>query len=139
MIRAKVTNTDDFLIRMLKACIQLSARPRIENSVNLVPVDHVARIIIASTFFPTADASVVVHVTSRPRPKFFQVLSTLERYGYHVPEVDYPSWRTLIENFVAREQDLGGFALYVFWCFLDPSSSGQDENYVTDDGNDADG
>ena len=116
----KVTNTDDFLVRMLKACIQLSARPRIDNSINLVPVDHVARIVTASTLFPTADASVVVvvHVTGRPRPKFFQVLSTLERYGYQVPEVDYPSWRTLVEDFVAREQDPEGFALYVFGVFF---------------------
>ena len=38
-----VTNTDDFLWRLVKGCIQLGLVPDINNTVNMVPVDHVAR------------------------------------------------------------------------------------------------
>lgn len=37
-----VTNTDDFLWRMVKGCVQLGYVPDINNTVNMVPVDHVA-------------------------------------------------------------------------------------------------
>jgi L-2-aminoadipate reductase len=37
-----VTNTDDFLWRMVKGCVQLGFVPDINNTVNMVPVDHVA-------------------------------------------------------------------------------------------------
>ncbi|KAK5997232.1 L-2-aminoadipate reductase large subunit [Cladobotryum mycophilum] len=38
-----VYNTDSFLIRRLRGCIQLGVRPRIINTVNPVPVNHVVR------------------------------------------------------------------------------------------------
>ena len=38
-----VTNTDDFLWRLVKGCIQLGHIPDIHNAINMVPVDHVAR------------------------------------------------------------------------------------------------
>ncbi|KAH6900872.1 aminoadipate-semialdehyde dehydrogenase [Coprinopsis sp. MPI-PUGE-AT-0042] len=40
--RTAVTNTDDFLWRMVKGCVQLGYVPDINNTVNMVPVDHVA-------------------------------------------------------------------------------------------------
>ncbi len=98
-----VTNTDDFLVRMLKGCVQLSARPRIENTVNSVPVDHVARTVVGSAFFPPEKPLGLVHVTSHPRLRFCDILATLEEYGYQVPEVDYSSWRTRLEEYVANE------------------------------------
>ncbi|KAH7140234.1 male sterility protein-domain-containing protein [Dactylonectria estremocensis] len=41
-----VSNTDDFLIRFCKGCVQLGARPRIVNSVNTVPVEHVSWVVL---------------------------------------------------------------------------------------------
>ncbi|KAI9884760.1 MAG: large subunit of alpha-aminoadipate reductase [Watsoniomyces obsoletus] len=98
-----VTNTDDFLVRMLKGCVQLSARPRIENTVNSVPVNHVARTVVTSAFFPPRESFGVVHVTSHPRLRFCDFLATLEKYGYQVPEVEYSSWRTRLEQYVGND------------------------------------
>jgi L-aminoadipate-semialdehyde dehydrogenase len=94
------TNTDDFLIRMIKGCIQLNARPNINNTVNMVPVDHVARIVIATAFNPPREAVNVAHVTGHPRLRFNQFLGALELYGYHVPQVDYVPWSTSLEQYV---------------------------------------
>jgi thioester reductase-like protein len=43
-----VSNTDDFLIRLCKGCVQLGARPCIINSINACPVDHVAHVVVGS-------------------------------------------------------------------------------------------
>jgi L-aminoadipate-semialdehyde dehydrogenase len=90
------TNNDDFLVRFLLGCIQLSARPNINNTVNMVPVDHVARIVIACAFNPVG----VAHVTGHPRLRFNEFLGALELYGYNVPQVDYIPWSNALEKYV---------------------------------------
>ena len=46
-----VSNTDDYLARLMKGCIQLKKAPRMRNVINACPVDFVAQSIvhIAST------------------------------------------------------------------------------------------
>ncbi|KFA69191.1 hypothetical protein S40285_00009 [Stachybotrys chlorohalonatus IBT 40285] len=95
-----VSNTDDFLIRFWKGCVQLGARPWIVNSVNAVPVDHVAKVVVAAALNPLPGVH-VVHVTAHPRLRMNEFLSALGYYGYHVPEVDYEEWKTQLENFVS--------------------------------------
>lgn len=100
------TNTDDFLIRMLKGvfiltllliisirqfstpsgCIQLSARPDINNTINMCPVDFVARLVSAAALNPTSSMS-VVQSTSHPRLRFNEYLGMLQNFGYDVPKV----------------------------------------------------
>ncbi|GLA04703.1 putative NRPS-like protein biosynthetic cluster [Aspergillus niger] len=94
------TNTDDFLIRMIKGCIQLSSRPNINNTVNMVPVDHVARVVIAAAFQPPCTPIGVAQVTGHPRLRFNQFLGALQLYGYDVPQVDYVPWSKSLEQYV---------------------------------------
>ncbi|KAI2471179.1 large subunit of L-aminoadipate-semialdehyde dehydrogenase [Annulohypoxylon bovei var. microspora] len=96
-----VCNVDDFLIRMLKGCIQLSARPRIINTVNAVPVNHVARVVVAAALNPLQDGVKVIHVTAHPRLRMNEYLSILEYYGYKAPEISYDSWKEELEKFVS--------------------------------------
>lgn len=98
-----VTNTDDFLIRMAKGCIQLGCRPKISNTVNMVPVNHVARIVIAAALSPPKRPLGVAQVTSHPRLTFSQYLATLQKYGYDVPEVEYAVWKAKLEEYAAEE------------------------------------
>jgi L-aminoadipate-semialdehyde dehydrogenase len=98
-----VANTDDFLIRMAKGCIQLGCRPNISNTVNMVPVNHVARIVIASALSPPKTPLGVAQVTSHPRLTFSQYLATLQKYGYDVPEVEYSVWKGKLEAYAAEE------------------------------------
>ncbi|KAI9690861.1 MAG: putative NRPS-like protein biosynthetic cluster [Bathelium mastoideum] len=101
------TITDDFLVRLLKGCVQLQARPDISNTVNMVPVDHVARLIVASGFEPPVSPLGVAQVTSHPRLTFNEFLGALQLYGYAAPQIDYSAWRTRMENYVAESQDRG--------------------------------
>jgi L-aminoadipate-semialdehyde dehydrogenase len=100
-----VTNTDDFLIRMAKGCVQLGCRPRIANTVNMVPVNHVARAVVASAFSPPETPLGVAQVTSHPRLTFSQYLATLQTYGYEVPEVEYSAWSKRLQEYAADEKN----------------------------------
>ena len=115
-----ICNTDDFLIRMLKGCIQLSARPDIANTVNSVPVNHVARVVVAAALNPLPTGIHVVHVTGHPRLRMNQYLSYLETYGFTVPEVSYDDWKEGLEKYVAaggQEKDQEQHALMPLFHF----------------------
>ncbi|KAF3914241.1 hypothetical protein AA313_de0204571 [Arthrobotrys entomopaga] len=119
-----VTNTDDFLVRMMKGCIQLGQTPDIHNTVNMVPVDHVARVVVASAFYPPATPLAVAQVTSHPRLRFNEFLSTLSAYGYDVNRVDYIPWRIALEKHVTEiSKDNALYPLLHFVCDNLPQST----------------
>jgi L-aminoadipate-semialdehyde dehydrogenase len=95
------TNTDDFLVRMLKGCIQLSSRPSISNTINMVPVTHVSRVVVASCFSPPTAPLGVAQITSHPRITFNRFLGALELYGYEVPEIKYEAWKKKMSAYVS--------------------------------------
>lgn len=86
---------------MLKGCIQLGCRPDIDNTVNMVPTDRIARIVVASALHPPVEPLGVVQGTSIHRLRFNDFLAALEKYGYTVPQVDYGTWRESLEKYVA--------------------------------------
>ncbi|KAF4627804.1 hypothetical protein G7Y89_g10353 [Cudoniella acicularis] len=98
-----VTSTDDFLIRMTKGCIQLGCRPKIANTVNMVPVNHVERVVVAAAFSPPKTPLAVAQVTSHPRLTFSQYLATLQTYGYNVPEVEYSVWKKKLGDYALAD------------------------------------
>ncbi|KAL0941207.1 putative L-aminoadipate-semialdehyde dehydrogenase [Colletotrichum truncatum] len=106
------SNTDDFLLRMIKGCIQLNARPKIENTINMVPVDHVARLVVASALHPPRQPLGVAQVTSHPRLTFRTYLGALEKYGYDVPEVEYSQWSKALQDYVAEGKEHALMGLY---------------------------
>jgi L-aminoadipate-semialdehyde dehydrogenase len=95
------TNTDDFLVRLLKGCIQLQSRPDISNTINMVPVTHVARVVVASCFNPPIAPLGVAQITSHPRITINDFLSSLEKYGYTAPLVSYTQWKSNMEAYVS--------------------------------------
>ena len=100
------SNTDDFLLRFLKGCVQLKSIPDISNDVNMVPVDHVARVCVASSIHPFADAYKVVHVTAHPRIQFKAYLNELSKFKYDVKVESYDQWKkTLEESVVVKGED----------------------------------
>lgn len=112
--KSAVTNTDDFLWRLVKGCIQLGAIPDIHNSINMVPVDHVARITSVSALQSPLVPLKVYQVTARPAPRFNSFLSALTRYGYDVQRTEYLPWRTQLEQHVLKVQDNALFPLLHF-------------------------
>lgn len=119
-----VSNTDDFLLRMIKGCAQLGQMPDIYNTVNMVPVDHVARVVVACAVFPPKEPLAVAHVTSHPRLRMYEFLGTLATYGYNVKKVDYIPWRKALEHHVFElSKDNALYPLVQFVLEDLPSSS----------------
>ncbi|KAI0346141.1 alpha-aminoadipate reductase Lys1p [Trametopsis cervina] len=112
-----VTNTDDFIWRMVKGCIQLGLVPDINNTVNMVPVDHVARSTALAAVAPLAAPQnhlSVLHVAAYPRPTFNNFLSALSTYGFKTERCDYLVWRSQLERHVMEVQDNALFPLLHF-------------------------
>jgi L-aminoadipate-semialdehyde dehydrogenase len=110
-----VTNTDDFIWRLVKGCIQLGLVPDINNTVNMVPVDHVAAAVAAASVSTSQDmAMTVLHMTAAPPPTFNGILSTLSRYGYGTTACEYVLWRRKLEQHVLEVQDNALFPLLHF-------------------------
>ncbi|KID98420.1 non-ribosomal peptide synthetase, partial [Metarhizium majus ARSEF 297] len=93
-----------------RAAFSCRTAPRIVNTVNGVPVGHVARVVVVASFNPVSaetgisggDVGIhVVHVTAHPRLRMNEYLSTLSYYGYDVPEVDYNDWKAQLETFIS--------------------------------------
>ncbi|GAA5915694.1 hypothetical protein JCM6882_004118 [Rhodosporidiobolus microsporus] len=111
---AAITNTDDFLWRLVKGCIQLGHIPDIHNPINMVPVDHVARITAVAALQPADEPLKVHHVTASPLPRFNRFLAALKLYGYNVSTAEYYPWRTALEQHVLKVQDNALFPLLHF-------------------------
>ncbi|EGO03599.1 hypothetical protein SERLA73DRAFT_101841 [Serpula lacrymans var. lacrymans S7.3] len=110
-----VTNTDDFVWRMVKGCVQLGLVPNINNTVNMVPVDHVARCTALATVAPLpSSAMTVLHITARPLPSFNNILSSLAQYGFATEQCEYLVWRRKLEQHVMEVQDNALFPLLHF-------------------------
>ncbi len=109
-----VTNTDDFLIRMLKGCVQLTMRPNINNTVNMVPVNHVARTVVACAFRPPTSGVGVAQITGHPRLRFNQYLAALQTYGYAAQLTDYVPWASSLEHYVSTHTDFALMPLFTF-------------------------
>lgn len=122
-----VTNTDDFIMRLIKGCIQIGAYPDIYNPVNMTPVDHVARVVCATTMNPPKTSSEssleVAHVTGHPRSRFIDFLGLLQTYGFSAKKVDYIPWKQLLESHVEQSKDNALYPLLHFVTEDLPSST----------------
>ncbi|KAG6812202.1 putative NRPS-like protein biosynthetic cluster [Tricholoma furcatifolium] len=110
-----VTNTDDFIWRLVKGCVQLGLVPDMNNTINMVPVDHVALCTSLAAVSPLSDASMsVLHITAKPLPTFNSMLSSLRQYGFATEPCEYVLWRRKLEQHVMEVQDNALFPLLHF-------------------------
>ena len=115
--KTAVTNTDDFLFRLIKGSAQLGLIPDMNNTINMVPVDHVARVTslagLAAIQWPENHQThaAVFHVTSHPTIRYNEFLGALIEYGWNVRPVEYLEWRTALENHVLASAAAGNTGL----------------------------
>ncbi|KAI0521697.1 hypothetical protein F5B22DRAFT_595900 [Xylaria bambusicola] len=99
-----ISVSDDFLVRLWKGCLQVGARPDVANDINMVPVNRVARIVVAAGLHLATATDVnlgVAQVTSRdPRMTVNEWIGALESYGYRLPMVPYQDWRGKVVQYV---------------------------------------
>ncbi|KAK5988278.1 L-2-aminoadipate reductase large subunit [Cladobotryum mycophilum] len=119
--RSGISVTDDFLVRLWKGSLQVGGRPDIANSVNVVPVTRVSRIVVASAFHLTAATTqslAVAQVTSHPRLTMNQWIGALEVFGYDVPIMPYLDWSAKVKEYVNDKTNKEEHALLPLFHFV---------------------
>lgn len=125
--KSATTNTDDFLWRLVKGSEQLGLIPDIHNTINMVPVDHVARICsLASIQAQKEDGKVtgtfarVYQVTAHPPIRYNDLLGALATYGWNVKKIEYLLWRSKLEDHVmsTAQGGVGANALFPLLHFV---------------------
>ncbi|KAJ1772298.1 large subunit of alpha-aminoadipate reductase [Coemansia sp. RSA 1843] len=105
------TNTDDFIWRLLKGCIELGQSPVMNNVVNVCPVDYVAHVVVEAISQPRALAHLVYHVFNSERFRFQNMFDLLRTYGYAVRDVEYMQWRSFLMDFTLSNNDTALYPL----------------------------
>lgn len=110
-----VSNTDDYLARLIKGCIQLQKAPQMRNVINACPVDFVSQ--------------AIVHISSVSenygkcyhffQPKTFRIKHMFERakaFGAPIEFVEYLEWRDALMKLTMAETESN--ALYPLLHFV---------------------
>ncbi|KAF9972244.1 large subunit of alpha-aminoadipate reductase [Actinomortierella ambigua] len=102
-----VTNTDDFIWRLIKGCIELGQVPNIHNAVNLCPVDYVAQCVASVATTPGSEKLMVYHVTHPNGPpfRFNDFFGLLQKFGYDVKMTEYIGWRSALMEYTLKSQE----------------------------------
>ncbi|QFY07526.1 amino acid adenylation domain-containing protein [Nonomuraea phyllanthi] len=88
--------SDDFLWRVLKGCVQAEATPAgAEMLVDLVPVDYVSSAVVALSRREPAGRA--YHLTnSGDRVRLSEVFEHLRSFGYALPELPFQDWGRIV-------------------------------------------
>lgn len=108
-----VTNSDDFLWRLLSGCLELGQNPQMKNRLNATPVDFVAELIVCIT----SDAAYLnksFHTVNPNAFRYDDFFGQLRRFGYQVTPVEYLTWRNALETRAMQSQDSALFPLLHF-------------------------
>ncbi|KAI8085213.1 L-aminoadipate-semialdehyde dehydrogenase [Halteromyces radiatus] len=112
-----VTNTDDFIWRLLKGCVELGFIPSMANIVNLCSVDYVASVVSSVAYYDEESTKLeggVFQVTHPSTFTFNDLFGTLLTYGYDVKQTEYIDWRNRLMDYTLQSQDHSLFPLLHF-------------------------
>ncbi|HYG83900.1 MAG TPA: amino acid adenylation domain-containing protein [Verrucomicrobiae bacterium] len=107
-----VNNTDDYVARLVKGCIQLGVYPNLPRQrKEFVPVDYVARAIVAvcrdSRNFNKAYHIVPPHQESTGLNEFFGAIRAT--FGYQLEELPYSVWAERVTQYKGHDNALAPF------------------------------
>eukprot|EP00911_Craspedida_sp_UC1_P002465 UC1_evm2s1834 len=108
-----IMNLDDFLVRLLKGCVQLGMVPRMMNRLNMCSVDFVSQAIVHAATRPDSLGK-AFHIWQPEMFRFRDFFGALSQYGFKVAPVDYPEWRDALMKFTLAANDNALFPLLHF-------------------------
>jgi len=97
-------NTEDFLCRMLKACLQLGSAPILDVPLDLVPVDFVSKAIVHLSLAEESRGKAFHLINHRP-VSLVELLEWLTGIGYQLRLVSYESWKSDFLALASRSYD----------------------------------
>lgn len=109
-----VWNTDDFLCRLIKACIQLKAAPNLgENAtLDMSPVDFVCRTIAGVAIQdPLAMCAKGYNLVNPHQFSYAALFQSIKSFGYELEIIEYTRWRQRLIDAVESSSDPESIAL----------------------------
>nr|WP_272914976.1 thioester reductase domain-containing protein [Paenibacillus dendrobii] len=98
------SNTNDFVFRMVKGCIQMGVAPYTDLYVNITPVDYVARSIVYLSRQKESKHP-VYHITNQETSTWLALLGWIRGYGYHLDLISVNEWNEKLEQAIQESQD----------------------------------
>jgi phthiocerol/phenolphthiocerol synthesis type-I polyketide synthase E len=102
--------TDDFLWRLIKGCIQLGEYPVFNTPIEFYPVDYFARFIVKLSDNKSAKNKVFHFFHPNPMP-LTKVLEWMRSYGYNLRVTTMPQWFTNLKDHLKMTPDNSLFPL----------------------------
>jgi thioester reductase-like protein len=103
-------NTDDFLCRMIKGCIQLGIAPEMNGLLDLTPVDYVSRAIVHLSKQKESSGK-AFHLVNPHSINYTDFVNWIRARGYSLEIVPYEDWRAELSNLGERVKDNALFPL----------------------------
>ncbi|MEO0802305.1 MAG: amino acid adenylation domain-containing protein [Cyanobacteria bacterium J06642_2] len=97
-------NTDDYICRMIKGCIQLGQWPNLDISWHLTPVDWVSRAIVDLSR-QSASLGQSYHIATPHHVHMHQIFNWLRDRGYALECVPFAQWRSNLVAAVKQSDD----------------------------------
>jgi L-2-aminoadipate reductase len=111
-----VWNTDDFLCRMIKGCIQLKAAPLLpEATLDMSSVDYVCQT-IGHLVSKHPEANKAYHAVNPSLYSYEALFNAVKSFGYEVELVDYSEWRHRLMEAVGNNIENALSAMVTFFA-----------------------
>ncbi|MGZ3457803.1 MAG: thioester reductase domain-containing protein, partial [Archangium sp.] len=99
--RTGAGNTEDFLCRTLKGCIQLGLAPEVDVMLDLTPVDFVCDALVHLSRQPASEGR-LFHLINPQLVSLSTLFDYLQGRGYPLERAPYQRWRAELENSLGR-------------------------------------
>ncbi len=91
-------NTEDFLCRLIKGCIQMGYAPVESVRMDMAPVDYMSRAIVLLSLLPSSIGA-CFHLNHPAPPYSNQLIDGFSRLGYSLERIPYRDWlKKLLES-----------------------------------------
>jgi thioester reductase-like protein len=95
--RTGVSNTDDIVSRVIKACIQMKCAPDLDWVLDCCPVDYVADALVKLSTIDNSDLQ-VFHIANQKPRHWRELILWMNLFGYSVSPIPYRSWIEKLEK-----------------------------------------
>ena len=118
-----VWNTDDFMCRMLKGCVQMGLMPDVDTPLDMVPVDHISQAIVALALAPNSWEH-IFHLNHPNPPMSHALIDWFIATGLPLRKVSHRQW---IEALQIAAKDIPDFALMPLLTVFTDNSDADDK------------
>jgi amino acid adenylation domain-containing protein/thioester reductase-like protein len=94
----------DFIVKMIKGCIQMEAAPQVDALLNLVPVDYACRTIIYLSQQEKPGGK-VFHIVGRNSIRWEQIINWIANLGSKIQLMPYEEWYAKLLKLTANSFD----------------------------------